>query len=745
MPEDPSYADPPGERIGFDDLTVEKARNLVRILRPGSLPYCELLECRRLEDPHKADVVVFEVEVQRGQRTANDVRRRERVAAVFREDDALAPEALALRSDFPSVPHVNSVNLTFLKEFPRSLCLYDQPYHDLKLAWTSIAFVERIREWLALTARGKLHADDQPLEPLLVGSPIPLVLPSDLFGGGDETPELLVVRGVGHEGQVRALIARRQSEGFRDGLGLSYAAVSLLGKPQEHGVIRTTPTSLRELHGFLEDAEMDLLGELRGRLESWRSSEERASLMGMEMVLVVALPKTRHPSGAIEASDTSAFICQETAAELSARLGLVIGSDETELMGDDVSLVPLNVNYALSRKKAAELGGATPRFDGKIVAVGSGALGSQTFMNLVRAGFGEWTSIDPDQLLPHNLAKHELMGRDVGRPKVAALAEAANETIDGPPIVTPIVADVLEPKEHKEAVEVALNDADAVLDTSASVAVARHLARDADSSAKRISLFFNPTGTDGVMLGEDPAREVRLDWLEMRYYKELISTPGLADHLRRPSVRVRYARSCRDLSSSLPQELVALHAAIGARAFRAALAADSAGISIWRTNEDDLSVEHLKIAPEEVVERQVGGWTVVTDRSLLDKVAEMRLDKLPNETGGVLVGAHDMERKILYAVDVIPTPPDSTEWPRLYIRGCEGLAHRVKEIGEITDGQLGYLGEWHSHPRGHTPSPSKDDRKAFAWLQEHMDLDSLPAVMLIVGERDHAWYVGQMP
>lgn len=190
---------------------------------------------------------------------------------------------------------------------------------------------------------------------------------------------------------------------------------------------------------------------------------------------------------------------------------------------------------------------------------------------------------------------------------------------------------------------------------------------------------------------------------------------------------------------------MALHAAIGARAFRAALAVDSAGISIWRTNEDDLSVEHLKIVPSEVVERQVGRWTMVTDRSLLDKVAKTRLEKLPNETGGVIVGAHDMEHKILYAADVLPSPPDSTEWPNLYIRGCEGLAHRVEEIGQITDGQLGYLGEWHSHPHGHAPSPSHDDRKAFAWLQEHMDLDGRPAVMLIVGERAHAWYVGRMP
>jgi hypothetical protein len=79
-----------------------------------------------------------------------------------------------------------------------------------------------------------------------------------------------------------------------------------------------------------------------------------------------------------------------------------------------------------------------------------------------------------------------------------------------------------------------------------------------------------------------------------------------------------------------------------------------------------------------------------------------------------------------------------------YIRGSQGLARRIEEIRRITDAQLGYVGEWHSHPRGHGPSPSPDDRKVFAWLEQHMEPDGLPAVMLIVGE-ETAWYVEQMP
>jgi hypothetical protein len=743
------FLDPPGESIGCDDLRVAKAQDLATRLRTGDLPFCRFLECRRVEGSDLTEAVVFEVEVEVGQRPVHDIRRRERVAATFKENDT-APEVLALRSDFPFVPHLN---LRDSGEVPRSLCLYDVPYNELKLTWTSVSFIERIRQWFALTARGELHADDQPLEPLLIGSPLSLVLASDLFDEHSESPEMLMGRIVEYEGNVQAIIAEHFSKQTQQNPELRYVATRFVGKPQEHGVIRSTPTTLRELRDFLGSAGMDLFAELRGRLSSWRGNESLDGLLDMELLVVVALPKMREAAGPIEASDVWAFVCKESVGRLGERLGVwqvhdghlaaLLGYSDPELEGEDVTLIPLNVNFALSRESAAQFSGVK-REDKKIVAVGVGALGSQAFGSLFRTGFGEWSLIDDDRLLPHNLAKHQLMGRDVGRPKADALIETANETIDGAPIARAVVANVLTPGQQKETIEEVLASSDVVLDASASVAVARHLARDVDSPARRVSLFFNPSGTAGVMLCEDAGRESPLDWLEMLYYRELLDDPSLHDHLRQPPGRVRYARSCRDLSATLPQDLVGLHAALGVRALRGALDEDAAEIAIWRTNSGDLGVEHLRVAPTEASEQEVGNWTVITDQRLLERVVDARLEKLPNETGGVLVGAHDMERKILYVVDALPSPPDSTEWPTLYIRGSQGLARRIEEIRRITDAQLGYVGEWHSHPRGHGPSPSPDDRKVFAWLEQHMEPDGLPAVMLIVGE-ETAWYVEQMP
>jgi integrative and conjugative element protein (TIGR02256 family) len=141
-------------------------------------------------------------------------------------------------------------------------------------------------------------------------------------------------------------------------------------------------------------------------------------------------------------------------------------------------------------------------------------------------------------------------------------------------------------------------------------------------------------------------------------------------------------------------------------------------------------------------ELSLGQWRLRTDDNLLARLFALRADRLPNETGGVFIGAFDLERKVVYIADFIPSPPDSKEWPVLYIRGCKGLSERFQEIDQATGGMVQYVGEWHSHPNGCSTSPSADDRKVFQWLREHMHMDGLPPVMAIVGQGGNVrWFV----
>ena len=736
-----------GKVISAGDLRISKAEDFAKAVE--SAAYAHLIECRRTASSD--EIIVFDAEVEIGQKTVHDIRSFERLAVTFEVSDTKMPEVLALRRDFPLVPHLN----LRLKEFPRSLCVTEQKYSEWKLRSTGTTFVEVIRQWLSLTARSRLHAEDQPLEPLLLGSEGGLILPSDLFTKAIDS-ELLSITLVDSGNGRGTFIAERPKSVDEVQNPFEYVATVFRSAPQPHGVIRRAPITLFELHEFLKGSNLDLLGELRNCLKAWKNQHEK-KILESRLALIIHLPKIRNENSMPETLEFRAFLTLETIRKVGIEIGLweesnghiggVLDIDQNK-KGDKIQVGMLNPLSSFSREGAAQLNGLPSRDSRKIVAVGLGALGSQVFMNLIRAGYGEWTLIDEDFLLPHNLARHVLPGDFIGYPKSRSMAELANHTIQGDSIADWIVADVLKPSESsetREKLQKAFSNAEIILDASASISVARQLVHDVDSSARRISIFINPQGTDVVILAEDEKRETTLDFLEMQYYRHIINEPHLESHLQRNSERIRYATSCRDVSSTISQDFVALQSAICSRAIHQVTSNEEALLSIWCTDGDQINVQRHSFPVKNPISYKKGEWTLCTDEGVMDKVYKARAEKLPNETGGVLVGTYDMQRKIVYVVDCLLSPPDSEEWPTVYIRGCQGLKAQIEKIKQITDGQLNYVGEWHSHPPHCSVKPSQLDRKVFGWLSEWMKADGLPPLMLIVGDPGkYAFYLEQM-
>ncbi len=748
-----TFCDANGDPVSADELLIVKARDLALKIEAENIDFAKLVECRK---NNQAETVVFDVDVEVPQICWHPIRPSERIAATFQEADRIYPSVHALRKDFPQVPHLN----LDIQEFPRNLCLYDRRYEEVNRQWTSARFVHRIREWLALTARGELHQEDQPLEPILIGHVGHIVLPHNFPDADDAAQQLFVNSIRPTDNRNLFLIAHLQPP--QDG-SLDVVASVHQCPPQTHGVIHRRPTTLADLAALVETTGLDILAELRERLKHWQT--ENKAVLDSRILLVIRFPKKRKDDGEVEAVDTWTFFLGDamrdakSAGDLRIRdLGIRIGlwdmhgnqpglivPPDTSKKGDNVCLDVLNVSFELTRRMAVWFNGNTAADDVRIVAVGGGALGSQAVLNLVRSGFGTWTIIDHERLMPHNVARHELDGRFIGWNKAEAIAFVANSIIGDIDLVSPLPVDVLSPGEHSEDVSTAFCETDVLLDMSTSIAVARKLACDVDESdARRISLFLTPSGHDLVLIAEDKNRTLSLDALEMQYYRAVANNEELVGHFIPLEQRSRYGQSCRDITSTLPQHLVALHAAIGARSIREAVATPDATVAIWRA-DDNGNVRRVDVAPNGVIRQHAQSWTVVTDEGLLEKLYAFRNDKLPNETGGVLLGSFDLERMILYIVDALPSPPDSEEWPTLYIRGRKGLRHAVEELEERTHGMLEYVGEWHSHPQGACTAASSDDLEVFSWLTELMQADGLPAVMMIVGDPGHtSCYVGEI-
>lgn len=298
-----------GENITEADLSSQYAIDFYKALLDCG--FSTPIGCKKTDS---ADLIIFETEVQRPQKTVNDILYRERLAVCFLKDGRL-PIVYALRDNFPNVPHVNLTE----KEFPRSLCIYEESFDELKLKWTGFKFLEDIRYWLAMTAIGKLHSGDQPLEFLLLpNSRILIINIEDLWDIRTSKPRPYTISSVTSENGRETLFLQKPQAVSTD----LFTVCILIGDPQTHGIIKRTPQSLYDLHEFTKNANIDLISELKSLIRLWKDDNDLKGIERSKLIIIIALPKKRNENSDPEQFEVIAFKLNETLKVIGEELGM---------------------------------------------------------------------------------------------------------------------------------------------------------------------------------------------------------------------------------------------------------------------------------------------------------------------------------------------------------------------------------------------------------------------------------------
>jgi len=721
-----------GDVVQTERLMVPRAREFAQYVQDGASSFVTLQECRRATC--RTEVVVVDVQATVPQHPAVALQRRERLAVHFGADDRRSPDVRALRVDFPRecVLHINLVPASEAV----SLCLFAEPWPDVRLRLTANELLFRIQTWLQDTASGSLHRADQPLEPAFIARPWHLMVAPELLdrvasGAGD-----IRLRVVGDGANFAWIEHREEMPGLP--AAATAVVVPLVSRPHEHCIIHTHPDDLAELAAWLEPLGIDAVAALQTRL---LPLEQRGELGSKEFVVLLLLMRRVRASGADPEPQLVAFLCTSPAGPRTGLTGLAKaiglgGIGDASRRGGGVPVSFMSTHLLLGPDRAAQYSGNEPN-NSSLMAIGAGALGSQVVMQAARGGLARWHVIDHDLLLPHNLVRHAVTGEWLGRAKAIAVATEANRLF-GAPTVSATVADVLDLGDEGGAVLDSVSAVSAIVDMSASTAVGRHLGVDMPGSAQRCSIFVSPSGHDLVFLGENAQRTVRLDLIEAQYYRAVADDARLRGHL----AGGRSIGSCRSVTSRVPQHLMGMHAAQAVRLLRCWLDSGSPMAVVLRTSDESMSVVQVDIPLADPVSvGTLGGWRVWCDAALLAELHRQREQQLPSETGGVLLAHVDVQRHTLYVAHQMAAPPDSERQPTHYIRGCAGLETRYDQVREGTLQNLAYIGEWHSHPDTAACAPSRDDLLAGTWLAERTRLGSLPGIMLIVGGHDEACWM----
>jgi hypothetical protein len=120
--------------------------------------------------------------------------------------------------------------------------------------------------------------------------------------------------------------------------------------------------------------------------------------------------------------------------------------------------------------------------DTSVMVVGAGSIGGAAAIDLATYGVGHLDLVDPDRLLWHNLIRHVGSARDIGRPKVCALADQLREIRPD----TSVEAHEIDVVADADVVRGMLPGADVILCAADGVAprrVVSHLARRAHRDA----------------------------------------------------------------------------------------------------------------------------------------------------------------------------------------------------------------------------------------------------------------------
>lgn len=685
-------------------------------------------------------------------------------------------------------------------QFGSHICLYRSPSIEWNPADGMFGFMDRLLAWLVRASVGQLDATGEPMHPPVA---------YDWFGGGGvliaraNAPRLepgsapwlgaaLVRRvsaervdivgwvrlgdgdwldAVGAVGGTDTFLAAAVVLGQPIGFEMPYTAAFLASHLADQGVARNLTIGLIGLASALNRRLLDLRGEVDG----------------VPLFTLVGTP-SRGITGTEPITHLSAWRLPDEIAPLLAAVPARLQRDGQDAanVGDTVLsnahdwLRNARVHWVTVYEMRPE---TTVRRDvdstsrwlrGKSVLIlGAGALGAPIADACVRGGAAAVAVIDNGIVHPGILVRQPYFDDEIGKNKAVVLASRLTRISPGTP-VTAFAANAVTKFFPPGCVP---PDADLVIDATADTVV-RHVVEARRRSSNTV---WPPIIT--AMIGHDAQRGIatvststasgasvdvlrrlgsaaradatgRLADVVEDFYPESARTdlfqpePGCSS----PTFR----GSAADVAGLAGQLLVGALAALempetpGAPTMHAIVVRmpnlDTAPSASPGSQHLSWESDHLITDLTQRYEIRLSTNAVAEIRAEVRRGARLRGPTI--ETGGILLGEFDDASGVIWVDTATGPPPDSRLSASHFARGTEGVAELISAQMTQTSRSSGYVGEWHSHPRG-AARPSKTDDEGMADVLSCTTPEPRRALLLIVGGPADVWQdflaVGEPP
>jgi hypothetical protein len=633
---------------------------------------------------------------------------------------------------------------------PPAFCLTRGSFADWYAGKRSVDLVIRIGNWLRDAATGKLSLDGGQFDPMRLEKYSGIVVydydrflkivherksfvPNQnfailLFKRNSDTSFKFILTITAENYEEVAEILQEASEKENASLKTDHFHVGYLvwsnDKASNGQFIIDTPIVWNELKNFAQT-----YGISFNFLESYIATDDKNHFMGIPIIIAIKRPLNviGYP-GNIEFSNYTAIINN------TDKVAGKINSDAA------VSL--FSHNQPLTLQKANNISGLKQIFEETSMIMGCGALGSKITMHLARGGNGKLILVDPDTISPHNLVRHALLGQYIGLNKALAVKEAIESIY--PDQKTEVVNKVLtDPTlQHCD-----YNKLGWIFDFTASENVFNTIINARKLTAPVICRAnISDSGNLGILNIEGFERNPRLDDLQVSLFSRYSHSQSISDWLHREyaslngnTVNVNIGVGCNSETTILSDEVISSHGAYFAGVIKHEASKTRSVGKIYlnrviSSGEYQMESEVIEVKPFVVIPAvNEPSWLIRFAHGVTDKIILQTSKAGHFETGGVFIGVANYKTKTIHVTGVIDAPVDSTANEVCFFRGHKGLASEIDKVTIGSGNQLGYIGEWHSHPRG-PDALSPTDLKAVSNFKKDFEqlTTPLPVFLTIV-------------
>jgi len=407
--------------------------------------------------------------------------------------------------------------------------------------------------------------------------------------------------------------------------------------------------------------------------------------------------------------------------------------NENKQIPDNSSVVPTQFLERCCSQLLQSVSGKKARKPVNIGFLGCGSLGSKIALHFAKSGYYQFELVDKDYFSSHNNARHALIISDFDT-LYGSKSDLLHREISKLNIKSKAINEDIRYLGKKDGFS--LNKkTDYIIDSTASLPVRYFLAHECNSlPGLLIHTVLYGKATLGVVAIEGVNRQVRVDDLMAFTNALCITNNSVQDAMYGDGGPEQnyYGEGCRSVSTTMNDIDISLMSSAITSKINDHVMQDkkneSGVLNVGVIDKQSLNMnwEEFQFSPTLVIPRDKKfNWDIRVLGTVVNEIKQISDDDKNRENGGVIAGQICHLSNTIYITYLIEAPEGSQHTSNNFELSTNGLAQKFERIHHKTNGQITFLGTWHSHTR--PVPPSIKDRNTLSKLQINYDL---PIVML---------------